>query len=139
MTHTTHAVDEVYVRLKITSENRSPDEVSRLVGLACDRAWCVGDLRPHTKIAERTNGWVIELSSTGRSSLQTRARELLQRVLPYAANIKSLAATSLIEFSCVVYTPQVPPLYLEKDIIDGVAQLGAALDIDLYILGSSGS
>jgi hypothetical protein len=61
-------------------------------------------------------------------------QELLQKVLPYAVNIKSLSSTCSIEFSCVIYTHTVPALFLEKDIVDGIAQLGAAIDIDLYII-----
>jgi len=50
-----------------------------------------------------------------------------------ADRIRALSENETVELSCVVYASTPPSLNFDKSVIQQVYQLGASLDIDLYI------
>ena len=125
--------DEATARLKIISSKRTPEMITDVVGLNSDRSWRVGDKRPHTIIEEKNYGWVIDSGLLKTNSMEQHVRALLERVAPYKNAIKQLSRDDSVEFSCVLYTHETPALNFNASTIDQIGQLGASLDIDLYL------
>ena len=128
---------EIYVRLNINSETVDHEQLSSAIGMDFDTVWKAGDLRARSIILEKTNGGRIESGLPKTEPLEAHIVSLLQRVAPIADNIKSLANDNTVEFSCVIYSDEVPPLCFDRTSIDAIGMLGASLDIDLYVLGES--
>jgi Domain of unknown function (DUF4279) len=94
---------KVYVRLQILSEVRTPEEISRELGVAYDTSWRIGDLRAKTTIAEKQHGWVLNSALPITADLQDHVQDLLARLAPIADRVKALTSNAVVEFSCVVY------------------------------------
>ncbi len=127
--------EECFVQLKILSNLLLPKEIDSYVGVISDQSWKAGDYRKNTRITEKSNGWVLNSGLGKQERLISHINKLLERIYPYREKLKFLSQNNTIEFSCVVYSEEVPPLYFEKDIIEQLSMIGATLDIDLYVLG----
>jgi hypothetical protein len=125
---------ETLVRLKILSTSLTPEEITKVLGIPCEKSWRIGDSRAHTIIKETTNGWVLGSGLPDLMPLEAQIETFLEYVAQYSDKIRTLSLTSTVELSCVVYGPTPPPLYLSNSVLSAIAQLGASLDIDLYIL-----
>jgi len=126
--------DEVIVRLMILSETQTPEQITALIGLASDKSWRVGETRPKTTMVEKNNGWVVDSQMPRSSALSCQVTRLLDRLSPFRRQIRKLARYEKTVFSCVVYSDRRPPLVFSKKDIFGIAGLGAALDIDVYLV-----
>jgi hypothetical protein len=60
--------------------------------------------------------------------------------MPYSGKIRNLSAqkNTEVQLACAIYWYQesTPPLSFEKDVINAINNLGASLDLDLYMLGA---
>ncbi|MCE2827965.1 MAG: DUF4279 domain-containing protein [Verrucomicrobium sp.] len=126
-------ISEIFVRLKISSVIRTPEQISDVTGFQCDHSWRIGEKRGKTIIVEKTNGWVLNSKMPQNASLEAHIQELLGRLLVNADRIRALSENETVELSCVVYASTPPSLNFDKSVIQQVYQLGASLDIDLYI------
>ncbi|MBP7142708.1 MAG: DUF4279 domain-containing protein [Opitutaceae bacterium] len=126
--------EEIIVRLKILSVTHTPDQITSLSGLRCDRSWLVGDKRGNTKIVEKCNGWILNSSLTKDASLVDHIENVLELAAPVAGKIRALSEHAEVELSCVIYSFSPPALNFESTIIERISSLGASLDIDLYQL-----
>lgn len=124
------------VRLKIISPARTPEEINTLVGIECEKSWRIGDLRGKSAIKEKKHGWILNSDMAESASLEAHAEALLDRLNPCAIGIEALSRESdtVVEFSCVIYSKETPALNFGRDVIQKISHLGAALDIDLYML-----
>jgi hypothetical protein len=127
--------DETIVRLKITGTNRPPEQISKAIGLTCDRSWRIGDKRENTVIVEKTNGWVLNSGLPKTASLEAHIEDLLKRLLAHADKLRLLSEDECTELSCVVYAASPPALNFDKTVIQRLSDLGVSLDIDLYLTG----
>jgi hypothetical protein len=59
---------------------------------------------------------------------------LLVKLTPIADQVHALASNDTVEFSCAVYATRAPALYFDAGMLVLPARLGAAFDIDLYIV-----
>lgn len=121
------------VRLKITSIKRTPEQISKVVGCSCDRSWRIGDKRGKTIIVEKVNGWVLDSALPKSASLETHIEKILERVTRQSDKIRRLSKQECVELSCVIYAASPPALNFDKKVVRQIAQLGANLDVDLYI------
>jgi len=48
--------------------------------------------------------------------------------------IKNLSENNAVEISCAIYADDIPAFYFDRKVIEGIASLGASLDIDFYLL-----
>ena len=128
---------ETIVRLKIISKDHTPQNISETVGLQCDESWHRGETRKHTIIIEDDNGWVIHSGLARAASLDEHLDALWKKVEPVKAQIHRLSSRDTVEWSCVVYSTAMPALDFGPAIISRLAELGAGLDIDLYVLPES--
>lgn len=126
-------MQETIVRLKVLSPDRTPDQITATFGLSCDSCWRIGDERAHTTIKEKTNGWVLGSGLSKTASLEEHIDALLAVLDARADSVRSIAATSEVVLSCVVYADTPPALYFDQRVIQRLARLGANLDVDLYI------
>ena len=129
-------MSKTIVRLKILSPTRLPEEINSLLGVQCDKSWRTGDFRANTKIQEKTYGWILNSGMGESESLEAQVEALLKRLRPCAKEIEALSREheTTVEFSCVVYSAETPALHFDRSVVQEVSRLGAALDIDLYIL-----
>lgn len=126
--------DEVVVRLMIVSESRTPQGLTDFIGLSCDKSWCAGETRPGTTIVEKNHGWIVESQMPRSATLSDQVARLLARLSPHRERIRRISDDEEVLFSCVVYSERRPPLVFRKEDVRGIADLGAALDVDIYIL-----
>ncbi len=125
--------DEIIVRLKITSVHITPEEITEKLGISCDNSWRLGDKRKKTIIEEKENGWVLDSGLSRSASLENHIDVLLKRLSPHAVTIRLLSQKSKVELSCVCYAATPPALNFSSGIIKRLDELGASLDIDLYL------
>jgi hypothetical protein len=98
-----------------------------------DQHWRIGDTRWKSIIVEKNNGWVLNSGLPESSSLEDHINALLERVASGSDRIRSLSEVAEVELSCVVYGEHMPALNFAPRVVHRIAQLGASLDIDLYI------
>jgi len=125
-------MQETIVRLKVRSPTFTPDQITAVISIPCDARWCIGDTRPHTTIREKDNGWVLGSGLPKDVALEEHIDALLHVLNSRADSIRSLSAVAKVEFSCVIYAEATPALNFDASVINRIARLGAALDIDLY-------
>ena len=126
--------NEIIVRLKILSSLRSPEEITKLIGISPDKSWHIGDARPKTTISEKQHGCLFNSRLPKTASLEAHIEALLSLLLPHAESIRSLSSEDTVEFSCVIYASTAPALYFDKEIIMKIGRLGASLDVDLFLM-----
>lgn len=127
------AETETIVRLKIRSCSQTAGTITQTLRIEPDRAWSIGDLRPHTTIAEPDHGWVRHSGLPRNATLAEHIEELLKTLRPASESIKKLSSTEYVEVSVVIYAASCPTLHIEPLLLQQMSDLGAALDIDLYI------
>jgi hypothetical protein len=127
--------DEIIVRLKVTSASRTPEQISDATGILCDHSWRIGEKRGKTSIIEKTNGWILNSKMPKNAPLEAHIEELLGRLIVRADRIRALSEQETVEFSCVIYASAPPSLNFNKSVIQRVCQLGASLDVDLFLMG----
>ncbi|MBI5559211.1 MAG: DUF4279 domain-containing protein [Deltaproteobacteria bacterium] len=125
---------ETFVSLTIVSSMHRPEDINSLVGVHCDRSWKIGDLRAKTTIKEKDNGWILNSGLKVKDSLSEHMKALLEKIAPISSKIQTLSSDNYVEISCAIYAKEPPSLHFEKDTIHRINQLGASLDIDLYII-----
>lgn len=122
-----------YVRLKILSDILLPEEIDKRVGIKCDESWVINGFRPRTKMKAKENGWLLSSELELSEDLELHIANLLQRLAPAIDKIKSLSEQNTVELSFAIYSEERPALHFDKETIAMLGQLGASLDIDLYI------
>jgi hypothetical protein len=124
------------VELCLTGTRISPDEITRLLGVAPTRVWRLGEPIQGTALRAKHNGWCFAQQLAEDASLADRARSLLVELLPRAKTITRICSEFDLdcELACVAYvTDHVPELNFDSEIISGLAELKAILDIDIIL------
>ncbi|MGB7546710.1 MAG: DUF4279 domain-containing protein [Terracidiphilus sp.] len=125
--------EETIVRLTVASETLTPLQLEQEIGLPADFTWIKGAQRPKTIIKERDSGWGITGPSAA-AGIDVPLDSLLRRVRPHARALKRLSATNnRVELSVVIYCRESPPLVIPNSVIAAMAEIGAALDIDVIL------
>lgn len=127
---------ETHVRLKVTSENLTPDEVTACMGLQCDKSWKIGDKRGATIIQEKTNGWIFSSPLDVSAPLDDHLRFMEHALLTCVPQVNKITGKANIELSIVIYSHEIPSLLFSRATINLISCLSASLDIDLYISNS---
>ena len=125
-----------YVRIRIRSKLLDAREISERVGLQPTRSWSVGSRRNTSSIIEQDNGWQLDSTLSPSSPIEEHLTLLLQKTKTAASRIAELSdsGSAEVEVLCAIYAQTVPALYVEKDIVLGVANLRANLDFDLVLV-----
>jgi hypothetical protein len=125
--------DRIFVRLKILSEQLTPDQLDSMIGIKCDEGWLRGGFKPRTKMIARKHGWLLESGLPTSAPIEDHISSLLARLSPFAGKIKLISDEADVSFSCVIYTNTRQGLCFNSSTVNAIYELGASLEIDLYI------
>jgi hypothetical protein len=123
-------------RLVFLSDELSPDDLTRLLGLASDKSWRLGELssygRPHPH-----HGWELASRLPEDRPAEEQLTDLLERLAPIAPAVASLAKNPAV-FQARLWLVRHgenwnPGLSLSLESIRHVDALGLGLDIDIYV------
>jgi hypothetical protein len=128
--------DEIKVYLKITGFECSPDEISNIIDINPTKTWLKNEvIHKRALIRHKENGWILQSGLPRDTPIKIQIEDLLGVVLPRKQLFQKLPQGSKIAIYCVVYsTLGRPDISLEPEMVKAIAELGAALDFDLYQL-----
>ena len=127
---------EVYAGFELFGTELNPDEVTGLVGITPSRAWRIGDpQRPPIPGVHKNSGWILKSDLPLSAYLDDHVMWVLERLRPSWSEFARLGAQYEAIISCVVksYGGDRPPITFEPEVVKRVAELNAALDVDLYV------
>ena len=82
---------------------------------------------------EKEHGWEVGSGLPSQEPLDEQIEALLERTRPIANRIRLLSERHVVQVSCIAYSDNVPSITLSKGVIQAVNELGASIDIDLYV------
>lgn len=86
-------------------------------------------------LRRKEDGWRLDSELPPQATLDQHAQNILDRLHPRAAAFRSIGAASCCFFAAVyIYAKDRPPMALSSEIIRQLAELEAAVDIDIYNL-----
>lgn len=125
---------QTVVELAVLSEFLSPEDLTRIIGLECERSWQRGQQRRPGAGLEALHCWILGSGLPRSAPLDDHVRGLLGRLAPaHEGAIRSLGSQANAYFSCILYADSMPALVFPADVIQGIARLGAVLDLDVYL------
>jgi hypothetical protein len=125
---------ETIVRIKILSNELSPEEISRKLRQQPDRSWNKGTADPKvSRNMSKFNAWILNSGLPKDARIEDQVAALLEKVRPVGKEILEISANETVDFSCVVYSDAEPPIYFDNKTLGAIASLGANLDVDLYL------
>lgn len=136
---TEEAYPELYVALEFRSSDTPPEEFSRRLGMQPTKSWRVGDTEAHSRIPHKDSSWILRLAPRPAVDFTDLVEELLSQLDACKAEVAALARDPRFSsrLSCVGYmTSIVPAIYFEAKLLARIAELGLALDVDLFQLPS---
>ncbi|MEE4666906.1 DUF4279 domain-containing protein [Pseudomonas alliivorans] len=126
---------ESLARLMITSDHMTSSQITDFIGFAGDNIWNAGDSKADAKVVESDSGLVFQSRLARSLDLSFHIGSIMSRLKGAERELLSFSALSgcEIQLSCVVYSDSAPPLNFEKAVMRWVGDIGASLDIDLYL------
>lgn len=124
-----------FVEFCITGTRISPDEITELLGVVPTRIWRLDEPIQDTMLRRKHNGWCLTKRHES-AELADLVKSLLNELLPNAETITRICSDYELdcELCCVAYViNQAPAINFDREIIRGLAQLGATLDIDIIL------
>ena len=127
---------EVKVRLVILGFECSSDEISSTLGVAPTQVWRDGEtVTPQATNVHHENGWMLRSPVDPQRASAEEAVNALLAQFPSLKAFAALPAAADIQLTCTIYGhDERPGLWLSKDVIARLAQIGASLDVDVYDL-----
>jgi hypothetical protein len=122
------------VSLCIFSSDLSADEIAARIGIPAEKQIQKGSPRgksPILKHAEHV--WILASKADQGAPVDKHVASLKSLVKGHEARISSLQPTCSIECSCVVRSSSEPALHFSGELIHWLSEIGATLDIDLYL------
>jgi hypothetical protein len=129
---------ELSVTFTLRGVDLDPDEVTRQLGLQPTESWRAGEpsrlVRPARFYSD--NAWRLHSGLPATTDLEEQVKSLLTRLEPVWKAAVALGKGHYAEFSCVVYSygGDRPAISFDNDVVRQIAELNAALDVDLYVL-----
>lgn len=122
------------VSLCISSVSLSTEEIGDRIGIPADRLIQKGSPRGKSPILKHAeNVWILKSKSAPNDPLEMHVANLRKQLTGIEQRINALRPTCSIECSCVVTGGSEPPLNIPSDLVHWLGEIGASLDIDLYI------
>lgn len=124
---------ELKLRLILTSQSHTANEMAKLAGINPTKSWASGEVvHPKAKNVHKQNGCLLEIEDASLAGALKRLQKDLQS---QSASLHDLPKNVDIELSCIVYlSGEAPELHLEPKQVEFLASVGAAVDIDVYML-----
>lgn len=126
---------ESFIQLRVMSSRLKPKELEERVIFRPDESWAAGDKRKDTAIMERENGFAINSLLNKKAPVAEHIANIRERISGTEIGFKSvsneLGCSVLV--SCAIYSESAPPIFLDKGLISWMNEIGASLDIDVYV------
>ena len=127
--------NEISVRFVISDFECDPEDISKLLSITPTVTWRVGESIAGTIRRHKENGWRLDSPMNRSQEIDEQIKGLLSQLEPKAELLRHLAEDFYSEFSCIIYAyDYVPSINLSNETLSRMADLGAAIDIDLYCL-----
>ena len=123
----------LFIRIRITSNVHSGEDIARRVSHIPTRTWLIGDKRPKTAISEKSNGWEVVKEFDGVDDLNECLVSMKADLTRCTSEFASLSDTSHLLLSCSIYADETPSLYISSEVVAWISEIGADFDIDLYL------
>lgn len=124
-----------HASIRIFSEQLTIDKLVELIGINCDQKKEIGQPRGKgVKVVFKENIWILNSQVDSNKTLDLHIENLLLRIEAQQENIKKLKNQCDVICQCVVEGDENPILNFSQKCIKGLEQIGAELDIDLYIV-----
>ena len=112
-----------------------PELITAAVGVQPSRAWKAGDMVRPSSAPRRTSGWMLEAPAGSGDDFEARAVWLLGQLPSDLRRLESVSSCWSAKLYASVYTSgDRPPLFLSPAVVQRLSELGAAIDIDLFVL-----
>lgn len=131
---------EVYAAFILQGSDLDPSQVTALVGVQPSETWRAGDLVSDRAIVRRKlSGWKINSALPLNAPLEEHVEAVLQQLKPGWLSLVELGSRNQAKVYCVVrsYGGARPALIFKRGIVKQVAELNAAIEIDLYVFPQS--
>jgi hypothetical protein len=128
---------EIAVSLTLRSPDLDPEQITGVTGLAPTKTWRVGEpIREGLLLRHKQSGWSIASGLPHSQELEDHVEALLRRLGSGWRALVDLGRRYDAEVDCAVYCygGVRPAIHLSEEQLHRLAELNAALDIDLYIL-----
>jgi len=124
---------ELKLRLVLTSQSHTANQMAKFAGINPTKSWASGEVvHPKAKNVHKQNGCLLEIEG---DSLAEALKRLQKDLESQTASLLDLPENIDIELSCIVYiSGEAPELHIEPQQVDFLASMGAAVDIDIYML-----
>lgn len=128
---------EVSGRFMLTGQNLSNEIITQALQLSPTETWTAGSAIQGTSLRREYDAWVYGVSARKTSDVADCIAELLSVLAPIAPRIRQLQEEHELEaeVSCAAYVDRAPPaIHLEVSMLAELAELNAALDIDVILV-----
>lgn len=132
--------NETRAALVVTGGESAVSELEQFLPFTVTDKWREGDSIQGTLLRRKENGWRFSLSARHDLDISEAVAELVAFLRPHAAALRSTVegGESRLVLRCSVYMAEGnPTIYLEPDLIQAIADLGCALDVDIVAVADS--
>jgi hypothetical protein len=121
------------VSFYLISELRSADEISAVLGLPFSRQFRKGDKRSGTILVHQKNFWILDSNVDAKLPFREHILHLLNVLTPFRGKLKEVMPFCEAQCTCIAHGKSTPELTFDADLLFQLGEMGADLDIDLYI------
>lgn len=129
---------EIRLDFCITGTIVSPEKITDLLGITPSRTWNIGEQIQKTNLRRKHNGWCLSADiDKGALDLAGPAKALLNLLTPKAPLIREICVQFDMdcEFGYGIYiVDEQPVINFEPDLLSAMAELNAAVDIDIILI-----
>jgi hypothetical protein len=128
----------ISVEFKIYDFSCTSEDITALVGIIPTSTGKAGDLiSPNRPLRHQNNFWCIKSPLEQSEELDVHIQEILKILQPGWSVLTELCNHYNAELSCYIYVEdedmRVPAIHFNKETIQKVSELGAEIDIDMYL------
>ena len=124
--------------LTITGDVFNSAEITDILLINPTKYWGKGDVKPHSAGYREYTLWKFDTDYIESLNIETQTTVILNLFKPKIQILKSLAESKKLEYGCSIVIKirnnQVPSMTFNQDFINFIYEIGAVVDIDLYIL-----
>lgn len=128
---------EIAILLTLRGDGVDPRTITSAVQLEPSQTWRKGDVIGNSTMRQKQDGWRIATERRDAIDLGGELDVLLKRIKSHVGQLREVCDRFKLaaEFECIVHvTGDVPSMHFTNDAIETISELGAAVDIDLYLL-----
>ena len=128
---------ETDASLIIADLQLDPKQITRELGFPPSETWMRGEPTvPGGLIKHKQNGWAANSRLAKSATVEQHAEDILAALAPVWSKFIELSKSHYVELSCVVYSNggDRPELGFKNKVVKQLAEIGAHIDIDFYVL-----